>query len=115
ASESNRSISIEEEDGVVQFSTDDGQTWSEEAPEGLTVIEEGDQQIITDGDLFDVSGDDTMTPLEEGEIRYSIDGGETWIETNLEQNTDHIETEIVGDVLKYSTDGGKNWITDPSN
>jgi len=111
----NRSISIEEEDGVVQFSTDDGQTWSEEAPEGLTVIEEGNQQIITDGDLFDVSGDDTMAPLEEGEIRYSIDGGETWIETNPEQNTNHIETEIVDGVLKYSTDGGKTWTTNPSN
>jgi|SRR5690625_26563 len=114
-SDANRSISMEEEDGVVQFSIDDGQTWSEKAPEGLTIIEEGNQQIITDGDLFDFSGGDTMTPLEEGEVRYSIDGGETWIETNPEQNTDHIETEIVGDVLKYSTDGGKTWITDPSN
>src|SRR5690625_2007982 len=81
AAESNRSISIEEEDGVVEFSIDDGQTWSEEIPEGLTVIEEGNQQIITEGDLFDVSGNDVMTPLEEGEIRYSLDGGETWIVT----------------------------------
>ena len=43
AAESNRFISIEEEDGVVGFSVDDGQTWSEEIPEGLTVIEEGAQ------------------------------------------------------------------------
>lgn len=114
AAESNRSISIEEEDGVVGFSVDDGQTWSEEIPEGLTVIEEGDQQIITDGDLFDVSGDDE-TSLEEGEIRYSLDGGETWIEANPEQNTGNIETEVVDGVLKYSTDGGKTWTTDIAN
>src|SRR5690625_355971 len=104
AAESNRSISIEEEDGVVGFSVDDGQTWSEEIPEGLTVIEEGNQQVITDGDLFDVSGNDEMAPLEEGEIRYSLDGGETWIvtESNPEQNTGSIETKIVDGVLKYS-------------
>ncbi|MBU5466936.1 glycoside hydrolase [Virgibacillus sp. MSJ-26] len=116
AAESNRSISIEEEDGVVGFSVDDGQTWSEEIPEGLTVIEEGNQQVITDGDLFDVSGNDEMAPLEEGEIRYSLDGGETWIVTksNPEQNTGSIETKIVDGVLKYSTDGGDTWITDPA-
>lgn len=114
ATESNSSISIEEEDGVVQFSVDDGQTWREETPEGLAVIEEGDQQIITDGDLFDVSGDDE-TSLEEGEIRYSLDGGETWIEANPEQNTGNIETEVVDGVLKYSTDGGKTWTTDIAN
>ena len=58
-----------------------------------------------------------MTPLEEGEIRYSLDGGETWIVTksNPEQNTGSIETKIVDGVLKYSTDGGKTWITDPAN
>ncbi|HLR67224.1 MAG TPA: sialidase family protein [Virgibacillus sp.] len=117
AAESNRSISIEEEDGVVGFSVDDGQTWSEEIPEGLTVIDEGNQQIITEGDLFDVSGNDAMAPLEEGEIRYSLDGGETWIvtESNPEQNTGSIETKIVDGVLKYSTDGGDTWITDPAN
>jgi len=117
AAESNRSISIEEEDGVVEFSTDDGSTWNEEVPEGLTVIEEGDQQIITEGDLFDVSGNDEMTPLEEGEIRYSLDGGETWTvtQTNPEQNTGSIETEVVDGVLKYSTDGGDTWITDPAH
>src|SRR5699024_10569278 len=115
AAESNRSISIEEEDGVVEFSVDEGQTWNEEIPEGLTVIEEGNQQIITEGDLFDVSGNDGMTSLEEGEIRYSVDGGETWTVTksNPEQNTGNIETEVVDGVLKYSTDGGNTWITDP--
>jgi len=117
AAESNRSISIEEDDGVVEFSVDARQTWSEEIPEGLTVIEEGNQQIITEGDFFDVSGNDAMTPLEEGEIRYSLDGGETWIVTksNPEQNAGSIETKIVDGILKYSTDGGKTWITDPAN
>ncbi|MFA1819493.1 WD40/YVTN/BNR-like repeat-containing protein [Virgibacillus oceani] len=117
AAESNRSISIEEEDGVVEYSVDKGQAWSEEIPEGLTVIEEGDQQIITEGDLFDVSGNDAMAPLEEGEIHYSLDGGETWTvtQTNPEQNTGSIETEVVDGVLKYSTDGGDTWITDPAN
>ena len=101
AAESNRSISIEEEDGVVGFFVDDGQTWSEEIQEGLSVIDEGDQQVITEGDLFDVSGNDVMTPLEEGEIRYSLDGGETWIVTksNPEQNTGSIETEVIDGVL----------------
>ena len=101
AAESNRFISIEEEDGVVGFSVDDGQTWSEEIQEGLSVIDEGDQQVITEGDLFDVSGNDVMTPLEEGEIRYSLDGGETWIVTksNPEQNTGSIETEVIDGVL----------------
>src|SRR5690625_3280338 len=115
ATESNRSVSIEEEDGAVEFSVDDGQTWSEKVPEGLTVIEEGDQQIITEGDLFDVSGNDAMTPLEEGEIRYSLDGGETWTVTNSEQNTGNIETEVIDGVLKYSTDGGDTWTTAPAN
>jgi len=116
ATESNRSISIEEEDGLVEFSVDDGQTWSNEVPEGLTVIEEGNQQIITEGDLFDVSGNDAMPPLEEGEIRYSLDGGETWIvtESNPEQNTGSIETEVIDGVLKYSIDGGDTWLTDPT-
>jgi len=42
-----------------------------------------------------------MTPLEEGEIRYSLDGGETWIVTksNPEQNTGSIETEVIDGVL----------------
>jgi len=115
AAESNRSVSIEEEDGGVEFSVDDGQTWSEEVPEGLTVIEEGEQQIITEGDLFDVSGNDTMPPLKEGEIRYSLDGGETWTITNSEQNTGNIETEVVDGVLKYSIDGGNTWTTDSAN
>src|SRR5690625_4708131 len=115
AAESNRSISIEEEDGVVEFSIDDGQTWSEEIPEGLTVIEEGNQQIITEGDLFDVSGNDAMPSLEEGDIRYSLDGGETWTVKKSEQHTDSIETVVVDGVLKYSTDGVNTWITDPAH
>src|SRR5690625_2253143 len=115
AAQSNRSISIEEENGVVEFSVDDGQTWSEEIPEELTVTQEGNQQIITDGDLFDVSGNDTLTSLEEGEIRYSLDGGETWVDINPEQYTGNIETEVVDGVLKYSTDGGETWTTDPTN
>ncbi len=115
AAESNRSVSIEEKDGTVEFSVDDGQTWSEKVPEGLTVIEKDGQQIITEGDLFDVSGNDVMTPLEEGEIRYSLDGGETWTVTNSEQNTGTIETEVVDGALKYSTDGGNTWTTVPAN
>lgn len=115
AAETSRSISIEEENGNIHFSTNEGQTWSEEVPEGLTVIKEGNQQIITEGDLFDVSGNDTKRSLEEGEIRYSIDGGKTWIETNPEENTGSIETMIEDGVLKYSTDGGNTWIRDSAD
>jgi|SRR5690625_338808 len=115
AAESNRSISIEEEDGVVDFSVDDGQTWSEEVPEGVTVIQEGDHTIISDGDFFDASENDEGTSFEEGEIRYSLDGGKTWIETNPEQNTGNVEAEVGDGVFKYSTDGGDTWITDDFN
>src|SRR5699024_7657078 len=95
---------------------DDGQTWSEETPEGLTAIEEGDQQTSPEGDLFDDSGNDTMPRIDEGELRYSLAGGQTWIltETDTAHHTGSIEDEVITGTMTDSSDGGDTWITDPT-
>ena len=58
------------EDGVVMYSIDGGETWSEDMPEGMSI------EIATMGadheNAFEVKMD------EDGTLQYSIDGGETW-------------------------------------
>lgn len=38
---------VKNENGVVRYSTDGGATWSEEAPEGMTQITDGDGPVLT--------------------------------------------------------------------
>ncbi len=41
-------IAVKSEDGVVSYSTDGGESWSEEVPEGLTVTEEDGRIYVTE-------------------------------------------------------------------
>ncbi|SNS93232.1 BNR/Asp-box repeat-containing protein [Anaerovirgula multivorans] len=82
------------EDGVTIYSTDGGQTWSENAPEGVTEFngKEGSRGFIrgmgfngefNDGTGYMMKSKDGagyMVKVEDGTKLYSIDGGETWSE-----------------------------------
>lgn len=69
----NANIAVKEENGVRSFSTDDGKTWSETAPEGL-VESEVEREDLLGGDVSAVS----VEVDEDGTLNYSVDGGKTW-------------------------------------
>ena len=66
-------------DGKVQYSTDGGKTWSEEAPEGFS---DKVKSVIT-------------KQSEDGKTLYSTDGGKTW----SEQKPEGYEIPSVDDIL----------------
>jgi len=79
------SLTVKNEDGALKFSTDGGQTWSEEAPEGFDVFEDGKAFGEFPGrGYFGFRGrgeSDIMVKRDEdGTVLYSTDGGETWSE-----------------------------------
>lgn len=71
------------ENGVSSYSTDDGQTWSKNAPEGIMEKTNEDGTMTSSvGDIPPKDGSDKslMVQNKNGEIRYSTDGGNTWSE-----------------------------------
>lgn len=64
-------------DGVVSYSTDDGATWSSDAPEDFEqrINEDG---TITQGIGRPPVGKGILVKNENGVITHSTDGGETW-------------------------------------
>lgn len=90
------------EDGVVRYSTDDGQTWSEEAPEGAAVT------IVSTAD--GVAG--TVSISQEGVVSQGppsieLPAGEEAV--LVTRNT----FSASGEEVQYSTDGGKTWSSEP--
>ncbi|WP_248929248.1 sialidase family protein [Paenibacillus hamazuiensis] len=70
------------ENGVRTYSTDGGKTWSEEAPEGLTVIDSGDGKVTFSENGLPPQGEaETLAiKIENGVTLYSTDDGSTWSE-----------------------------------
>jgi len=68
------------ENGVRTYSTNDGQTWSEKAPDGLTetVNADGTTTAIAGNPPKDGSGGIMVKSEKGGKTLYSTDGGKTW-------------------------------------
>jgi hypothetical protein len=65
--------------GIRSFSTDDGKTWSDKAPEGVTVSDKDGKTTISNGiPPKDGEGKGLLCRVENGVKSYSTDGGKTW-------------------------------------
>lgn len=86
------------QDGVT-YSTDDGKTWSKDAPSGVTVNQDGGKTTITSGNLpAGGEGKGMLSKVENGVATYSTDGGKTW-------------SKDAPDGVTVNQDGGKIEIT----
>lgn len=113
--ESGNSVIMKRENDSWQFSSDGGETWTDEAPEGVEV---GDDGTVTwkSEDGKQVSEYDPSN----GQWKYSDDGGKTWSDP-LQEIEDWIENGFTMSVAEgilmklqdgkvvYSTDEGKTW------
>ncbi len=133
ASDVDDSIQVKNENGVITYSIDGGQTWSEDAPEGLTGFESKDGKIKIKNTKIseDGIGMGVQVKLEDGIKLYSTDGGQTWSEdapegfTEFEdedgkikiKNTNisrddigiNVKVKLEDGVKLYSTDEGQTW------
>jgi len=67
------------EDGVRYYSADDGKTWSQNAPDGVTVSDKDGKITVTNGiPSKDDEGNRMLIKMENGIRYFSIDGGKTW-------------------------------------
>ncbi|WCF06609.1 glycoside hydrolase [Paenibacillus thiaminolyticus] len=76
-------LMVKEENGTTLYSTDDGQTWSETAPEGLPALNKGEKgNVIIQNKVTSEEGmkSNVMVKLENGKKLFSTDGGQTWSE-----------------------------------
>ena len=76
------SLTIKTEGDVTHYSTDGGETWSQTAPEGVTVNEDG--SIIAKHMNPNGANENEIKILvknKDGVINYSTDSGETWSQT----------------------------------
>ncbi|NGP57311.1 exo-alpha-sialidase [Paenibacillus thiaminolyticus] len=76
-------VMVKEENGTKLYSTDDGQTWSEMAPEGLPALPDGEGNVKfkMEGGSEDGVKIKVMVKEENGTKLYSTDEGQTWSET----------------------------------
>ncbi|MBB6214515.1 hypothetical protein HNQ80_000595 [Anaerosolibacter carboniphilus] len=73
-------LQIKMENGVRFYSTDGGKTWSKNAPNGVTIGDDG-KIIMMNGTLpKDGEGEGLLSKVENGVRTYSTDGGKTWSE-----------------------------------
>ena len=72
-------LQVKTENGVRSFSTDGGETRSQNAPEGVTVREEDGKITITKGipPKFG-EGNQMLIKVEDSVRYYSTDGGKIW-------------------------------------
>ncbi len=79
AANSKNTLQMKMENGVRSYSTDDGRTWSQDAPDGVTVSEKDGRLTIRNG-FPSKGGEGTgmLIKMENGVRYYSIDGGKTW-------------------------------------
>ncbi|MGE5614458.1 MAG: exo-alpha-sialidase [Bacillota bacterium] len=75
-------LQVRMENGVRTYSTDGGRTWSQDAPDGVTVSEEDGKITITNS-VFPKGGEGTgmLIKTEDGVRYYSVDGGKSWRQT----------------------------------
>ncbi|MCE5173431.1 glycoside hydrolase, partial [Paenibacillus profundus] len=75
-------VMVKSENGVKLYSTDGGQSWSENAPEGMPTFNPGAGNIKIKNDFESKDGIKTkvMIKSENGVKLYSTDGGQTWSE-----------------------------------
>ena len=126
-----QSILVKMKDGVRTFSTDGGETWTEKAPDGVTINEKDGKFTILNGTpLKDADGQSILVKMKDGVRTFSTDGGETWTEKVPDGMTisekDGQFTLLNGTPLKdadgqgilvkmkdgvrtFSTDGGETW------
>ncbi|WGU95097.1 sialidase family protein [Paenibacillus dendritiformis] len=128
-------VMVKEENGKKLFSTDDGQTWSETAPEGMPAFDmggEGNIKFKKQGASEDGIKMKVMVKEENGKKLYSTDDGQTWSETAPEGmpafdmgEQGNIKFKMKGDseegikgkvmvkvengVKLFSTDDGQTW------
>lgn len=75
------SLRVKVENGVTLYSTDDGKTWSETAPDGVTVGEDGKVTFQQGAPSGEEAGKGILSKVENGVRTYSTDGGKTWSST----------------------------------
>ncbi|WP_010271992.1 WD40/YVTN/BNR-like repeat-containing protein [Paenibacillus senegalensis] len=85
AAETEGSIAVEaREDGKTYYSTDGGETWSLEVPEGFKMSNDGEgnhsvfSEGVTEGPAAGTEGSIAVEAREDGKTYYSTDGGKTW-------------------------------------
>jgi len=120
---------VKNENGVVSHSGDDGATWQEGAPEGMTqIINEDGSTLSYFGDPPEEGADSLSIRHENGVYSYSSDGGKTWSGDAPEgftgsadgstgfrfgsANAESAEKSLVKNengVFSYSNDDGKTW------
>jgi hypothetical protein len=77
-------LAVKTENGVTQYSTDGGQTWSETAPDGFNVAVNPEGSVsVSSGFFSPVAGQAFSQGIlvkvnEDGQAQHSTDGGETW-------------------------------------
>jgi len=125
--------------GIASYSTDDGKTWGEKAPDGVTVSESEDSKFTVFNGLptlspKDAEGKSLLCKVENGVRSFSTDGGKTWSEkapdgVTVSESEDSKFTvfnglptlspkdaegksllcKVENGVRSFSTDGGKTW------
>jgi len=79
AAGSMNALMVKTVNGIRSYSTDDGKTWSQDAPDGVTVSEEDGKLTITRGIPTKAGkGSGMLIKVEDGVRYYSTDGGKTW-------------------------------------
>lgn len=127
-------LQVKMENGVKSYSTDNGKTWSQDAPYGMTVNDEEGKLTISNGDPSKLGeGKGILTKMEDGIRYYSTDGGKTWSQdapygvTARDENGkitisngapkddkgNSLLIKMEDGIRNYSTDGGKTWSKTP--
>jgi hypothetical protein len=131
AAYSKTSMQVKMENGVRSYSTDGGKTWSEKAPDGVTVSDkDGKVTIMSGTPPKDGEGKGLLSKVENGVRSYSTDGGKTWstkapdgvmvsdkdgkftiTDGTPPKDGEGMLSKVENGVRSYSTDGGKTWST----
>jgi hypothetical protein len=76
------SLAIKVDNGVKSYSTDEGQNWSQTAPDGVTVNQDGSVRFkdLTPPENAKDAKDGILLRNDNGVRSYSTDGGKTWTE-----------------------------------
>ncbi|MFZ5968028.1 MAG: exo-alpha-sialidase [Bacillota bacterium] len=81
AANSITSLQVKMENGIRSYSTDDGKTWSQNAPDGVVASDQDGKLTIMNGiPPKNGEGQGLLVKVENGVTLYSTDGGKTWSE-----------------------------------